>query len=447
MRTEQRGIRSDDAVGDTRVRELPSEAARKRAAIALIHGEERTLRRTARRYSVCEDDAEDAYQRALEILLTKAPTADLRELIRWMQTVTKHEALAVRKQRERLLGRPPRKHDDDGADWLELIPSDRDGPADLAERREQVARCREALQTLKPQELRALTLLAEGFSYEEIGRRTDWSYTKINRLLAEGRHRFRRLLVSSESGERCTELDSVLSAFCDGETGEADESLVREHLRVCAHCRSKVRAFRAAPAAAAALGPSLPVSRTLLDRAHEAFAGFHHRLAGRGGAGDATVGQLAASGGTRGGGMAVLAKILTVCAGTAGGAAACVATGVVPPITLGSPHKPAHSIERHAVQTPKEESVEGAPAPPPVAPPVEPAPPAPQTPQPDPNPDPAAADANDPNPAPAPAPAPAPTVEFTPEATPAPAPVSSPAPAPSPAPPASTGSGVGEFGP
>ena len=31
----------------------------------------RTLRRTARRYSICVDDAEDAYQRALEILLTK----------------------------------------------------------------------------------------------------------------------------------------------------------------------------------------------------------------------------------------------------------------------------------------------------------------------------------------------------------------------------------------
>ncbi len=77
----------------------PALASRKRAAIELIRRHERALWRTARRYSLCADDAEDATQRALEILLTKAPTSDQRELIRWMQTVTKHEALAVRRNR------------------------------------------------------------------------------------------------------------------------------------------------------------------------------------------------------------------------------------------------------------------------------------------------------------------------------------------------------------
>ena len=66
-----------------------------------------TLRRQARRFSLCADDADDALQRALEILLRKAPTTDPRELIRWTQTVVKHEALAVRRERERLLGGPP----------------------------------------------------------------------------------------------------------------------------------------------------------------------------------------------------------------------------------------------------------------------------------------------------------------------------------------------------
>jgi RNA polymerase sigma factor (sigma-70 family) len=155
------------------------EAARRRAAVELIHRHERTLRRTARRYSLCSDDAEDAYQRALEILLTKAPTCDQRELIRWMQTVTKHEALAVRRNRERLLGRPtpPSRDGAEEQDWVQLIPSERAGPADLTERRERVAQTREALQTLKPQELRALTLLAEGYSYSEIGEITGWTYT------------------------------------------------------------------------------------------------------------------------------------------------------------------------------------------------------------------------------------------------------------------------------
>src|SRR5262245_12797618 len=75
-------------------------AARKRAAVEMIARYESALRRTARRYSFDAEDAEDAYQRALEIALTKAPTTDLRELIRWTQTVTKHEALAIRAGRE-----------------------------------------------------------------------------------------------------------------------------------------------------------------------------------------------------------------------------------------------------------------------------------------------------------------------------------------------------------
>ena len=154
----------------------PSEAARKRAAVELIRAEEQTLRRTARRYSSCEDDADDAYQRALEILLTKAPTTDQRQLIKWMQTVTKHEAFAVRKQRERILHSPPPGADAQ-QDWLDLIPAVGDGPEVLAERHDKVARCREALKTLKPGELHALTLLAQGYSYEEIGNRTGWSYT------------------------------------------------------------------------------------------------------------------------------------------------------------------------------------------------------------------------------------------------------------------------------
>ena len=153
-------------------------AARKRAAVELIRRHERTLRRTARRYSLCSDDADDAMQRALEILLRKAPTCDQRDLIRWMQTVTKHEALAVRRNRERNLSTPSPSSRADDTDWVQLVPSQKDGPADHAERRERINTAREALKNLKPQELRALTLLAEGYSYAEISEQTGWTYTK-----------------------------------------------------------------------------------------------------------------------------------------------------------------------------------------------------------------------------------------------------------------------------
>jgi DNA-directed RNA polymerase specialized sigma24 family protein len=71
----------------------------------------------------------------------------------------------------------PSRPAEEEQDWVQLIPSERAGPADLAERRERIARSREALKALKPQELRALTLLAEGYSYAEIGELTGFSYT------------------------------------------------------------------------------------------------------------------------------------------------------------------------------------------------------------------------------------------------------------------------------
>ena len=159
---------------------------RRRAASALIESHDAVFRRTARRYSICADDAEDAYQRGLEILLTKAPPIEGDALVRWMQTVTKREALAVRRQRERLLGSPRTpSHDGDlDRDPLEFIASESPGPNDRAARKERVARSGEALQALKPQEVRALTLKAEGYSYAEIGEITGWSYTNSSAKVA-----------------------------------------------------------------------------------------------------------------------------------------------------------------------------------------------------------------------------------------------------------------------
>jgi RNA polymerase sigma factor (sigma-70 family) len=347
-------------------------ARRKRAAIETYARHEATLRRTARRYSICADDADDALQRALEILLRKGPSEDPRELIRWTQTVVKHEALAVRRERERILAGPAAaRPEPDADDWVALIPSRADGPPERAERREAVGRSREALQSLKPQELRALTLLAEGYSYREIGEITGFSATKINRCLAEGRERFRRFISRSEDGERCAEMRPLLSAFCDGEASPDDTSQLREHLRACGQCRATLRAYRAAPAAAAALAPALPVGRSLIDRGHEALAGLASRFGGGGGTTDSALTQIATAGGTRGAGMAALATLAAVCVGTVGGAAACVATGVVPvPLDLAAEHSKPPRLERTAADAPEEPAtpanVEYEPAPPPA---------------------------------------------------------------------------------
>jgi RNA polymerase sigma factor (sigma-70 family) len=168
----------------------PLHARRAEAALGLIAAYDTAFRRTARRHSLCADDAEDAYHRALEILLTKAPDCVPPRLTAWMHTVTRREAMAVRRARERLLGtRPPLDRDGEPL-GLDSLPGDRPGPAERAERRERVARSAEALAALKPQERRALALKAEGYSYAEIQELCGWTYTKVNRCMAEGRRAF-----------------------------------------------------------------------------------------------------------------------------------------------------------------------------------------------------------------------------------------------------------------
>jgi DNA-directed RNA polymerase specialized sigma24 family protein len=159
------------------------------AALALLSSHGPAFQRTARRHSLCADDADDAYARATEILLAKGPFSDPARLVGWMQVVTKREAMRVRRMRERLLGggRVETAGGDLGA--LEL-PSPGPGPAERAERRERIAHSAAALAALKPQERRILALKAEGYSYAEIQDITGWTYTKVNRCMAEGRKSF-----------------------------------------------------------------------------------------------------------------------------------------------------------------------------------------------------------------------------------------------------------------
>ncbi|MEX1219249.1 MAG: sigma-70 family RNA polymerase sigma factor [Solirubrobacterales bacterium] len=324
-------------------------AGRKRAAVELVRSHDAALRSSARRFSICQEDAEDAYQRGIEILLSKAPTTDPRQLLPWARTVIKHEALAIRKARERMLGRPPgAERVEQNEDWVHLIPWQGSGPEERVEGRELIDRSREALATLKPHELKALTQLAEGYSYSEIASLNGWTRTKVNRCLAEGRARFRSVFRQSETGERCAALEPLLSACCDGELEGRELIEIRNHLAACGQCRATLRAFRALPKAAALL-PVVPGSHSLWERVQEFALSAQIRFQGIGKEPEQAFGMVAGSGGTRGVGVAALAKIATICVGTAGGAAACVA-GVLPtPGITDRPQNPV-AIERPAAQ-------------------------------------------------------------------------------------------------
>jgi DNA-directed RNA polymerase specialized sigma24 family protein len=123
--------------------------------LATIRAHAGSLLRIARRYSLCADDAQDAYQRALEIFVKRADTLDSENAAPWLRTVVKHEAMAVRAARASLVG--PAEVDLDQHEATRLQTTD-----ERIASFDRLTRSAEALQRLKPQELRALLLRAEG---------------------------------------------------------------------------------------------------------------------------------------------------------------------------------------------------------------------------------------------------------------------------------------------
>jgi RNA polymerase sigma factor (sigma-70 family) len=218
------------------------------AAVDLVTRSSGSFKRFALRYSLCTADAEDAYQRSLEILLRKAPTADRGELRAWLHTVIKHEALAVRRQRERTLA-------GSGDEPPEPVAEATPALDEQASGRERVRRTAEALRQLKPSELQCMLLKALGYSYDEIAERTGFSWTKVNRSLTEGRRRFLDRFGELSTGQRCDEVQALLSTACDGEASPEQEHTLRAHLAGCGSCRAALRKYRAAPRQVAELFP------------------------------------------------------------------------------------------------------------------------------------------------------------------------------------------------
>ncbi len=218
------------------------------ATLRLVQQHAAELLRFARRFSHCADDAHDAYQRSIEILVRRMRSDPPAHPLSWLRTVVRHEALAVRSEREQLVGHVE----------LDLDRHEDRAMADLAERavgHERLRHTAEALQRLKPQEVTALVLRAEGLSYAEIASRMQWTYTKVNRCVTEGRRALLERLGAIESGAECARWLPRLSALADGEASAAEIAELRPHLRACPGCRATLRELHAVPAQVALLVP------------------------------------------------------------------------------------------------------------------------------------------------------------------------------------------------
>ena len=240
------------------------------AALELIERHASQIMATARRYAATAEDAEDAYQRGLEIMLTKAPSTAEDQLVPWLKTVVKHEAFALRRQRDR---HTPTADDGEPPELSGGPPA-----PEQVERLERLQVGAEALKRLKPQETRALLLRAEGHTYDEIARICGWTYTKVNRCLTEGRRAFLSRVEGIESGSECERLAPQLSALADGEATAEDMEALRPHLKTCLACRAQLREFRATPARVAALMPPAMVVAGASGMAGSLRSGFESLL-------------------------------------------------------------------------------------------------------------------------------------------------------------------------
>ncbi len=203
----------------------------------------------AQRYSLCRADAEDAYQRALEILVTKAPTTDPEHLVPWIRTVVRREAVAIAKSTHNQRSVSFERSADAvaRAESVDALPDERvDVISDL-----EVGN--EALKRISRDQVRCLLAQAEGLTYDEIAEVTGFSQRKVSRCINDGRQAFLKKVDAIESGSECDRVQPLLHQLIDGDADAAVEA--RPHLSSCASCRSRLHSYRRAPKTTAAYFP------------------------------------------------------------------------------------------------------------------------------------------------------------------------------------------------
>lgn len=199
------------------------------------------------RFSACRADAEDAYSRALEILLTKAPSADPEHLVPWLRTVVRREAADIARSTYNRTSVPL-------LDEADQRPAVDGNPEARIEAIVDLEIGSEALAKLSHDQVRCMLAQAEGLTYEEIAERTGFTRRKVSRCVNEGRKAFARRLGEIAAGTECERVQPLLFKLLDGDSEAAIQA--RPHLRHCTACRARLRLYEQAPRNVAALFPA-----------------------------------------------------------------------------------------------------------------------------------------------------------------------------------------------
>lgn len=145
-----------------------------------LYADHRTrLLAIAKHNSLCAEDAEEALHDAFVLFIDHFDPDGEAPPLAWLTLTLKRRCWALyRHQRLRAARHRP------GAEKLRDPQASLEELAEMAAARATVCA---RLDDLKPGEREALRLLALGFSYREIGQLKGWTYTKVNRCVAEGR--------------------------------------------------------------------------------------------------------------------------------------------------------------------------------------------------------------------------------------------------------------------
>jgi RNA polymerase sigma factor (sigma-70 family) len=207
------------------------------------------IMRDAVRYSANREDAEDAYQAAIEVLLKKGPSDRPAQLVPWLRTVVRHEAHHIARARHKQQRGLTAKD-------FDQIPRDGRSPEDVAEAFAEVEMSFEALARLSDDQKRCMIAQAGGLEYDEIAELTGFTRRKVSRCLQRGREAFARRLDAIAEGSECERMQPLIHRVLDSDPGAALE--LRPHLRHCGACRARLRTYQEAPhGVAAILGPAV----------------------------------------------------------------------------------------------------------------------------------------------------------------------------------------------